>query len=172
MYKKRPSSKSQRRIFLKLYLVVVTLAGAIDAFAFALVPKPDTSVLSFLAFLDGTLAILYQLQERNAGYFQIPDNDHTETTVIVWQTQCLSMVPIPAPTTTAENPSFETQQHKPTRAPFHWQHTFVLLERLNVALMAIHATWVIFSTIGATELAMIHRYPNPYVFCFTQKKGR
>jgi hypothetical protein len=52
-------------IFAAGYLVILTLAGFIDGVAFSFTPKPDATVISFLAFLDGLSAIVHNFYRES-----------------------------------------------------------------------------------------------------------
>lgn len=59
MFFQRARTNTWHIFFTYLYLVLVTLSGFIAGVAFCFTPKPDTTAVAFLAFLDGAVNLFY-----------------------------------------------------------------------------------------------------------------
>jgi hypothetical protein len=169
MFRPKSRLKKWQGFFANGYLTVLTLSGLLDGIAFSFTPKPDCRAISFLAFLDGIIAIVDRFPTittklDNSGEGAIVEQQRTA--VVHNEASTPKILPQELVDRVGESASPLRRNYDDTinSESRFCRYRSVVLRVSNRILMVIHAALVVLSVAGAIELALAYRYTNPYVF--------
>ena len=145
------------------YLILVTLSGLVDGVAFSFTPKPDTTAIAFLAFIDGSIGII-QIKLANEEINQkatqrSPGHQSDENVQSSAAAESASHRLFESEYCETSNSETVMESAKHNLRSRRFCRGFLKIS--NRVLMAIHVLIVVISTSGAIELALLYRYENP-----------